>query len=123
MAPRYVKMNIEDAEYFDMFDDVEFKYLKNIVDVEGYEFSILDCCRGEHWIAVTLEIEDTYERISNGREIMRVTFEFDLGMCLTRPFICKRLFDWTSPYGIKLNEILYPDDEEEEDPTSVINVM
>jgi hypothetical protein len=96
---RYVKMNIEDAEYFDMFDNVEFQYLKNIYDVNGDEFSILDLDRGEHWIAVTINVE--------GLEIMNVSFEFDLGMCLTRPFVYKCNFNRNSPHGIKLDNILY----------------
>ena len=108
MAPRNVKMWIEDVEFLDMFDNVEFQYLKSIYDVEGFEFSMLDCCRGNHRIDVKISVQE-----SNTGDI--ATFEFDLGMSMTRPFICKKRFYWDSPYGRKLCEILSNADDEEDE--------
>jgi len=118
MTARNVSMTVEDALWFDMFDNVEYSFLKNILSHD----------KEDTFIDVTISVEEATEqtpeelRNINITNVMIVTFQFDLDFCLTRPFIHKSRFTWTSPYGYKLNDILQDndnDEEEEEEQPSV----
>jgi len=113
MAPRYVRMTIEDALWFDLFDNIQYIYVKDAIedgDPIGVEILVTD----------PNETENSYQ-------IMIVRFVFEL---VGLPFIHQTRFIWTSPAGQKLNRILCGDDsdeeyeeaEEVEEPTSVMHL-
>ena len=132
---RNIKILFRDADELDMFDDVPLKHLKNIIDVEGEEFNMLDEYDGDHIINVTLSVQDTQERNREGHEIYLVIYEFELNYHCN--FTLSRRFTWLSPYGKKLNKVLCianesdeetdeedvsEEEDEEEEPTSVIDL-
>ena len=111
--PRNVKMTIEDALWFDLFDNIEYKYVKDII-------------KEDEPIDVEILVTDSNERCACNNEIMIVRFVFEL---VGLPFIYQTRFIWTSPAGTKLNRILCDDDsdeeedeEEVEEPTSVMHL-
>jgi hypothetical protein len=114
--PRYVTMTIEDALWFDLFDDIQYIYVK-------------DAIKEDEPIDVEILVTDSNERCACNNQIMIVRFVFELAGL---PFIHKTRLIWTSPAGQKLNRILCGDDsdeeevsdeeEEVEEPTSVMHL-
>jgi len=101
MPCRSLLMSIENAEYLGLIDDVEYKYLSNII-------------KNNLLISVEVVIEDIDERNHEGEEIMRATYTFDLKS--DKEWVIEYNFTWTSCLGNKLNTILCDtsDDETEE---------
>jgi hypothetical protein len=110
MPPRNVTMTIEDALWFDLFDNIEYKYVKEAIE----EVLALD---------VEILVTDSNERCACNNQIMIVRFVFELAGL---PFIHQTRLIWTSPAGLKLSYILCHDDsdeeEEVEEPTSVMHL-
>ena len=108
--PRYVTMTIEDAVWFELFDNIKYKYVKYAIEEDDP-------------IDVEILVTDSKERCACNNEIMIVRFVFELAGL---PFIHQTRFIWTSPAGLKLNRILCDDDsdeeEEVEEPTSVMHL-
>jgi hypothetical protein len=121
MPSRSILMSVEDADNFDLFDNIEYKYLRHIIHNENL------------LISIEVVIETTGERNNEGEGIMRAIFTFDLK--LDKEWTIQTNFTWSSPFGNELNDILCDDTddetEEEEDtddiysepssPRSVIN--
>ncbi len=109
MPPRYVRMTIEDALWFDLFDNIQYIYVK-------------DAIKEDEPIDVEILVTDPNET-ENSYQIMIVRFVFEL---VGLPFIHQTRFIWTSPAGQKLNRILCDavvnEEEEVEEPTSVMHL-
>jgi hypothetical protein len=110
-------MSVEDADYFELLDNIEYKYLRHII-----KDNIL--------ISVEVNVEDTGEQNHDGDYIKRASFTFDLNS--DKEWVIQNNFTWTSCFGISLSrkfaECFDGDTEEEEDiysepssPKSVIS--
>jgi hypothetical protein len=91
MPCRSILISIDDAEYLGLIDDIEYKYLSNII-------------KNNLLISVEVVIEDIDERNHEGEEIMRATYTFDLKS--DKEWVIQYNFTWTSCLGNKLNDIL-----------------
>ncbi len=98
MPCRNLLMSIENAEYLGLIDDIEYKYLSNII-------------KHDLLISVEVVIEDIDERNHEGEEIMRATYTFDLKS--DKEWVIQYNFTWTSCLGNKLNNILCDDDDDD----------
>ena len=88
MADKFMLISIEDAEYFDLFDNIEYKYVKDIMK----EIHIP--------IRIYVSSED-----DNDNAIV----EFETA--LDTRYTCKywkveRYFRWKSPYGDKVQRLV-----------------
>jgi hypothetical protein len=91
MPCRPVLLNVNDADYLGLIDNVEYKYLSHII-------------RNNILIRVEVIIEDIDELNHEGEEIMRATYTFDLKS--DKEWVIQYNFTWTSCLGNKLNDIL-----------------
>jgi hypothetical protein len=97
MPCRSVLLSIDDAEYLGLIDDIEYKYLSNII-------------KNNLLISVEVIIEDIDERNHEDEEIMRATYTFDLKS--DKEWVIQYNFTWTSCMGNKLNTILCDDNDD-----------
>jgi hypothetical protein len=112
-------ISIKDALFFNLFDEIEFKYLKDILTGDDdYD---------EHIIPVTIKITShECDCCANAK----MDYEIE-GIIFTRSFMYRKSF----PIGIKLEQIfefadteydsdedVYEEVEEEEEPTSVMDL-
>ena len=107
MPSRYVLMSIEDAEYFGLIDNIEYKYLSHII-----KHNLL--------FSVEVGVEDLHERNDEGVEIMRAIFTFDLNS-EDKEWTIQNNFTWESCFGITLNRKLCEclDDDTDEDTEDI----
>jgi len=107
-------MTIEDAVWFELFDNIKYKYVKYAIEEDDP-------------INVEILVTDSNERCACNNKIMIVRFVFELA---SLPFIHQTRLIWTSPAGLKLHRLLCDDDcddeyeeaEEVEEPTSVMHL-
>jgi hypothetical protein len=113
-------ISINDALFFDLFDEIEFKYLKGIfTGDDDYD---------EHIIPVIIKITPhECDCCANAK----MDYEIE-GIIFTRSFMYRKSY----PIGLKLEQIfefadteydsededVYEDVEEEEEPTSVMDL-
>jgi hypothetical protein len=93
----FINISIEDADYFDLLDIVEYKYLRHII-------------KNNILIDVEVSIDDTETQNEEGVAVMRAIFTFDLNS--DKEWVIQNDFTWTSCFGIKLNNILCDDNDD-----------
>ena len=103
MVSQYVWISIEDADYFELLDNVEYKYLRYTI-------------KNNLYFKVFVKVEDTGEQNEEGVDIMRATFTFDLNS--NKEWVIGNNFTWTSCFGIKLNNIIYDINDDKDTDTT-----
>jgi len=104
MSDDCVYISIEDAEYFDLFDNLEYKYVKTIIK-KGLPIPVL--------IYVTSPDEDEDDKYDNIYKYDNAEVEFqisanyvDARLDYTKNWEVKRNFMWKSPYGERVQCVL-----------------
>jgi len=102
MPEHDVWMSIEDADYLELIDNVEYKYLRHTI-------------KNNLYFRVHVDLEDIGEQNEEGVDVMRATFNFDLNS--DKEWDIAYNLTWTSCFGKKLNDLIYGinDDDETED--------
>ena len=102
---------LSQMKYFDLFDDIEYKYIKNIINLdEETDFEV--------------EIEDIYDEDTNDYRTCKTQFTFTLEINISGgslPSMCKKKFvvvntyDESSQMAMVLIDLKNDEESEEED--------
>jgi hypothetical protein len=98
MSDDCVYISIEDAEYFDLLDNLEYKYVKTIIK-KGLPIPVL--------IYVTSRDEDDVYKYDNAEVQFQINAnQVDARLDYTKDWEVKRNFMWKSPYGERVQCVL-----------------
>ena len=96
MADEMMLISIEDAEYFDLFDNIEYKYVKDIIK-KGLPIDIR--------IYVS-PVDGNYDNDDHPADADDAVVMFEVHLDTGKYWNVEREFMWKSPYGRKVKGLV-----------------